>query len=125
MRKILSLLICWMALSLSAATIIEVDGLYYNLLSDSASVEVTYPTSGHYQMTTLSIPSSVSYNNKAYTVTAIGFRAFEGSPLTSVTIPNTVTTIGRKAFYNSQNPTTINIPNSVFENGGNQPPRIH
>ena len=70
MRKILSLLICWMALSLSAATIIEVDGLYYNLLSDSASVEVTYPTSGHYQMTTLSIPSSVTYNNKAYTVTA-------------------------------------------------------
>ena len=47
-------------------------------------------------------------------VTSIGERAFEGCDgLISIVIPNSVTSIGNKAFYSCEGLTSINIPNSV------------
>ena len=47
-------------------------------------------------------------------VTSIGERAFEGCDgLISIVIPNSVTSIGNKAFYSCDGLTSINIPNSV------------
>lgn len=58
--------------------------------------------------------SSVTIPNS---VTKIGERAFHGCPLlTSVTIPNSVTTIGDNAF-SSCILTSITIPNSVIKSG--------
>jgi hypothetical protein len=47
----------------------------------------------------VTIPESVEYNGKTYKVTSIGNFAFNDcSGLTSITIPNSVTTIGYSAF---------------------------
>ncbi|WP_026525727.1 leucine-rich repeat domain-containing protein [Butyrivibrio sp. MB2005] len=48
----------------------------------------------------LTIPSSVVYENKAYSVTEINSKAFKGlKKLQKVTIPSSITKIGSKAFY--------------------------
>ena len=87
-------------LLLSAATAsahdFEVNGIYYNINSDGTSVSVT---DGGYSGE-VTIPASVTYSGKTYSVTSIGAWAFwVCSGLTSVEIPNSVTSIGEYAFY--------------------------
>ena len=52
------------------------------------------------------------------TVTAIGRIAFQGSDLTTITIPNSVTSIGSSCFLACKKLTTITIPSSVTTLGG-------
>ena len=48
----------------------------------------------------VTIPASVTYNGRIYSVTGIGEEAFyQCSRLTAVTIPNSVIAIGRFALY--------------------------
>lgn len=97
--------------------------LYYNITSsENRTVEVTYASSYNGAHTTnlygdLIIPSNVEYNGITYTVTTIGFSAFGQSSVTSVIIPNSVTSIGAAAFYCCRNLTSITIPNSVTSIG--------
>lgn len=78
----------------------EVDGIFYNITNRSSfTVEVTYyyeePYSGD-----VVIPKTVTYNGAVYTVTSIDDYAFyDCSNLTTVTVPESVTSIGRSAFY--------------------------
>ncbi|MCL2245027.1 MAG: leucine-rich repeat domain-containing protein [Treponema sp.] len=53
-----------------------------------------------------------TYNGKP--VTTIKQEGFKGSPITSVTIPNSVTTINYGAFMNCTGLTSVTIPNSVI-----------
>ena len=84
----------------------EVGGIYYNYLDKSAkTVAVTYKGSYYDSYSdeytgSVTIPSSVTYSGTTYSVTEIGYGAFSGcSGLTSITIPNSVTSIGNDAFY--------------------------
>lgn len=66
------------------------------------------------------IRTSVSYNNKSYTVTRIACGAFKGcSGLTSISIGNTVTSIDDEAFSTCTKLTSITIPMNVSSIGHN------
>ena len=76
---------------------VKIDGIYYNLISEGKTAEVTSREDRY--AGDVVIPSSITVEGKEYTVTSIGFRAFDGcSSLTSITIPNSVTSIGGFAF---------------------------
>ena len=105
-----------MSLSASAYHFM-VDGIAYDITSDSESVSVTYTTSAYPTASKHSsysgnivIPSKVTYSGKTYTVKVIDFDAFcwcDG--LTSVTIPNSVTSIGGYAFSKCSGLSKVNI----------------
>ena len=76
--------------------------IYYNYINNSTELEVTYRGLSYSNTYTgnVVIPSEVTYNNKTYSVTNIRDHAFyDCSSLTSITIPNSVTTIGE---YNQE-----------------------
>ena len=95
--------------------------LYYNITSDT-TVEVTYQYesyNNYSDLTTATIPETVTYEGTTYSVTSIGDSAFTYCySLTSVTIPNSVTSIGSSAFFHCSSLTSITIPNSVTSIGG-------
>lgn len=98
----------------------KVNNIYYNINDDENTVSVTYKdTNYHCYSGSITIPSTVTYNGKTYTVTTIGYHAMGICELTSVTIPNTVTTIDDYAFFNSYKLTSITIPKSVTHIGDN------
>lgn len=90
-----------------------VDSMYFNIVSiEEMTCAITYGDS--YSNTyagELIIPEKVTYNGRTLTVTEID--RIGGDSLTSVSIPNTVTTIGLYAFGDCSGLTSINIPNSV------------
>ena len=122
MKKIFTLFLALVATTALWAENFEVDGIYYNILSNN-EVEVTYrgSTSSSYSNEysgSVTIPSTVTYNGITYSVTSIGNYAFyDCTGLTSITIPNSVTSIGDYAFSGCWMLTSVTIPNSVTSIG--------
>ena len=77
-----------------------IDSLYYNILSETdRTVEVTYGDAYGNYSGDIVIPQSVIIDGKTYTVTTIGYNAFENcSSLTSVFIPASCTSIRSNPF---------------------------
>lgn len=101
MKKKLSILSLLLVFTMTAIAQTPVNGIYYNLNDSENTAEVVSNNSGHYIYSgNIIIPSSISVNGVDYSVTSIGFQAFTGcSGLTSIKIPNSVTLIGKYAFY--------------------------
>lgn len=90
---------------------VEIDGIYYNLDETNKSAEVTFGDVIYSDIIVL--PSEVSYNNEKYEVTTIGVYAFRDcDKLKEVKIPISVQSIEGYAFWNSSI-TSITIPENV------------
>lgn len=70
----------------------------YTIMNDKKELEVSrdYWYSGD-----IVIPEFVEYQGETYTVKSIGYDAFGGTKVTSIKIPNSVTSIAHGAFSNS------------------------
>ena len=102
--------------------------LIYACYSDNDQA-VVYGYNYENPPTNIVIPSTVSYEGVTYNVIGIDPNAFRKtfinnnwaeiscSSLTSVTIPNSVTSIGAEAFRNCSSLTSVTIPNSVTSIG--------
>ncbi len=76
---------------------VEVDGIYYNLIPKGYA-EVT--NGDNQYKGDITIPSTIKVNDTEYSVTSVGNSAFEDCiSLTSITIPNSVTSIAGYAFF--------------------------
>ena len=122
MKKTLLSLIALFITTIAFAERVEIDGIYYNLDNENKTAEVTYQYQISYNnysgATTLTIPSSVTYESNTYSVTSIGnFAFYQCLSLTSITIPNSVTSISDIAFYQCSSLTSITIPNSITSIG--------
>lgn len=97
----------------------EVDGIYYFYHGNEATVVYkgySYNDYSNEYSGDVIIPSSVTFNDKTYNVTAIGEWAFSYcTSVTSVSIPNSVTSIGNNAFRECSGMININIPNSITD----------
>ena len=97
-------------------------GIYYRP-NGTGTLEVTFKGDSYDEFADeyigdIVIPSTVTINGKAYTVTSIGYQAFcECSSLTSIEIPNSVTSIRESAFYycSGLESITVAADNSVYD----------
>jgi len=98
---------------------VEVDGIWYTFTTKTKTATVTYEGSSSSSFPDeytgdVVIPDTVLYDDAKYCVTIIGYAAFSGCKnLTSVKIPNTVTSIEASAFYQCTALPSIDIPNTV------------
>ncbi|WP_294747291.1 leucine-rich repeat domain-containing protein [uncultured Prevotella sp.] len=94
--------------------------IYYNFTNDSTELEVTFRGDNYipFEYTgNVIIPEEVTYMNRIYKVTSIGNWTFYDCGLISITIPNSVTSIGENAFAFCSGLTSVTIPNSVTSIG--------
>ncbi len=118
MKHKLLLILLALCIPWGARADVEIDGIYYNLITKAKQAEVTNGgTTGQYSGNIV-IPSSVTYEGVTYSVTTIYSEAFKNCySLTGITIPNSVTTIGNSAFSGCSRLTSVTIPSSVTSIG--------
>lgn len=101
----------------------EGDSIWYYFNKKEKTARVTFkgnstPSGRRDYINDITIPSTVEYKGKLYSVTSIGIGAFSGcDKLLNVTIPNSVTSIGKYAFSDCDKLFNVTVPNSVTSIG--------
>ena len=112
MKKQLLLFAMMLLPLVASADAVEINGIYYNLVTKAKQAEVT--SNPNKYTGSVVIPEKVTYESVEYSVTSIGNSAFYYcSGLTSITIPNSVTSIGNSAFSLCSGLTSITIGSGI------------
>ena len=115
MKKAFFLVCTVLCANMLVAQTFTSEGLNYEVIDDnSVRLADNNEASGE-----IVIPSAVIYDGNTYSVTAIGFAAFLGSGLTSVTLPNSVTEIGDNAFYDCRDLASVSLGGGITYIGEN------
>ena len=106
----LLLLLPWMG----KASIITVNNGYIYLILDTSTKKAKLASNPNKYSGDLTIPETITYDNDIYTVVAIGWRSLQNcTGLTSVNIPNSVTTIEDEAFSGCKGLVSMEIPSCI------------
>ncbi len=116
-QKLFSLLLMAFIPIAMMAEDVTIDGINYSVIKKTKQAEVIKWTTDKYEGN-ITIPDTVVYDDVICNVTKIGDDAFKSSGVTSVTIPNSVTSIGSGAFSYCYYLSSVTIPNSVVDIGG-------
>lgn len=97
----------------------EANGIYFNVKSlDDMSCVVTCGESNGGYSGELTIPSSVVYKNRDFSVVGIEKSAFKNCvKLCKVDIPETVSSVGDEAFYGCSSLEKLNLPKTLADWG--------
>ena len=119
MRALITKTLFVLSILLSAqAMAFDVDGFTYSVIGATNDVRVEGCAPRPCSSSDIVIPATVSDGSTTYSVKIIGYLAFSGNALTSVIIPDSVTTIGGYAFFGNAL-TSVTIPDSVTTIGRN------
>lgn len=124
MKKLLVSLVLSFIVLASKAINFTVDGIYYYTIDDervSVKVDYYYDQTAQkivyrYYTGNLTIPSSVTYQEKTYKVTRVDL--WGCSELTSISLPSTLEEIGEGGFSDCSQLTQITLPESLKKIGG-------
>lgn len=93
--------------------LVEIDNVTYLLRGTGEAVAISQNLTFVGALTNYTIPSTVTYKEKTYTVTELGAQLFKDEFLLSVvTIPDTIKVIGDQAFYGT-NLESLTLPEGV------------
>lgn len=112
MKKILSLLIISLLFFQPAWALLDDSNVYSFSTLNSTEAKLTKNVYTNYTGEFV-VPETVIYEGTTYTIVEIDKQCFQGSSITSLTIPNTVRTIGSSLFYSSTPVRTITIGSGV------------
>ena len=108
---------------------IVVDGIYYSLDETNNTATVARNVSEGGYSGNIEIPATITVNNTIYNVTAITNEAFRWfDDLTSVTIPESVTSIGENAFagcWQASFKVKWDVPIAIYANSFNEGATIY
>ena len=117
LKSVMTVLVALFSLNANAYDV-KIDGIYYNLDKEAKTAKVAplntksddnkYAYSGN-----VIIPQSIISDGIEYSVIGIDGAFYGCSGLTSVTIPESVTSIGSRAFAGCSGLISVNIPESV------------
>ena len=90
------------------------EGVEYKVLTESGNSGTVEIVDYDNNIAQLTIPEIITYNDKQYTVTNIGYSAFSGcNTLTNIKLPDSIIYIGDNAFGGCSSLTSIKIPNQI------------
>ncbi len=93
--------------------LVEIDKVTYLLRGTGEAVAIAQNLTFVGSLTNYTIPSTVTYKEKTYTVTELGAQLFKDELLLSVvTIPDTINVIGDQAFYGT-NLESLTLPEGL------------
>ena len=99
----------------------EVDGIFYNLFEGSQCATVTFQGEEYYSVQNeytgdVVVPATFTLDGVVYSVIGVEGHSFRDcTELTSVTLPNSVKTIGAECFSKCSSLTSVKLPNSISD----------